>query len=168
MEGLYRRAMSLRLAMIFGCGAALAMGGAALAAPAPPQPDYHPSMGDLMTMAVQPRHTKLSYAVKARSWPYAAYEAAELRHAFDRVAKTVPVYRDNDIASAASQNMKAPLYALDAAIKARNAARAAAAYGRITKGCNSCHAALEHPEVVIRSPAPGAYPDQDFAPRPGR
>jgi hypothetical protein len=154
--------------MILTCGAALAICGGALAAPAPPQPDYHPSMGDLMTMAVQPRHTKLSYAVKARNWPYAAYEASELRHAFDRVAKTIPVYRDNDIASAASQNMKAPLDALDAAIKAHNAAGAAAAYGRITKGCNACHASLEHPEVVIRTPAPGAYPDQDFAPHPGK
>ena len=160
--------MSLRLAVILTCGAALAICGAARAAPAPPQPDYHPSMGDLMTMAVQPRHTKLGYAVKARNWPYAAYEASELRHAFDRIGKTIPVYRDNDIASAASQNMKAPLDQLDAAIKARNAAGAAAAYGRVTKGCNTCHSSLEHAEVMIRAPVAGAYPDQDFAPRPGK
>jgi hypothetical protein len=156
--------MSLRLAIILGCGAALAICGAAGAAPAPAQPDYHPSMGDLMTIAVQPRHTKLGYGLRAHNWRYAAYEASELRHAFDRIAKTIPVYRDNDIAGAASQNMKAPLDTLDAAIKARNPGAAAAAYGKITKGCNSCHTSLEHPEVVIRTPAPGAYPDQDFQP----
>jgi len=138
------------------------------AAAAPPQPDYHPSMGDLMTMAVQPRHTKLAYAGQARNWTYAAYEADELRHAFDRVAKTIPVYRDNDIAGAAQQNMKAPLDALDAAIKARNAAAFAVAYGRVTKGCNACHQSNAHPEVVIKSPAAGAYPDQDFRPRAGK
>jgi len=42
------------------------------------QPDYHPSLGDLMTMAVQPRHIKLGMAGKARNWEYAAYETSEL------------------------------------------------------------------------------------------
>ena len=121
-----------------------------------------------MTMAVQPRHTKLGMAVKTRNWSYATYEAAELRHAFDRIAKTIPTYRDTDIASAASQNIKAPLDALDAAIKARNAASFASAYGRLTRGCNSCHQSLSHPEVVIKAPAAGAYPDQDFRPVRGK
>jgi hypothetical protein len=44
----------------------------AAAAPSPPA-DYHPSMGDLMTMAVQPRHTKLALAGRRRNWTYAAY-----------------------------------------------------------------------------------------------
>lgn len=61
--------------------------------------------------------------------------------------------------------MEAPLDALDAAIKARNAAGFTAAYAKVTKGCNACHQSLEHPEVVIKAPAPGAYPDQDFRPR---
>ena len=52
--------------------AALLWSAAGAQAP-PPQPDYHPSMGDLMTMAVQPRHTKLGIAGRARNWPYAAY-----------------------------------------------------------------------------------------------
>jgi cytochrome c556 len=141
---------------------------AGAAAAAPPQPDYHPSMGDLMTMAVQPRHTKLALAGQAHNWTYAAYESSELRHAFDRVAKTIPVYRDNDIAGAAQQNMKAPLDALDAAIKARNAAAFTVAYGKVTKGCNACHQSNAHPEVVIKSPSANAFPDQDFRPRPGK
>ena len=151
-----KRAFSLALLLAAAAGGAVA---------APPQPDYHPSMGDLMTMAVQPRHTKLGLAGQARNWTYAAYESDELRHAFDRIAKTIPVYRDNDIAGAAQQNMKAPLDALDAAIKARNPAAFTLAYGKVTKGCNACHQNLSHSEVVIKSPAAGAYPDQDFRPR---
>ncbi|THD72756.1 hypothetical protein [Phenylobacterium sp.] len=152
---------------VLGLALILAVAAGAAAA-APPQPDYHPSMGDLMTMAVQPRHTKLAYAGQARNWAYAAYEADELRHAFDRIAKTIPVYRDNDIAGAAQQNMKAPLDAIDAAIKARNPAAFSLAYGKVTKGCNACHQNLSHREIVIRSPTSGAYPDQDFAPHPAK
>jgi len=146
---------------------ACAVTGAVWAAPAPPQQDYHPSMGDLMTMAVQPRHIKLGLAGQARNWTYAAYEAGELRHAFDRIAKTIPVYRDNDIGGAATNNMKTPLDALDAAIKARDAAAFTRAYGQVTHGCNACHRNLEHPEVVVRSPVGSLYPDQDFRSRAG-
>jgi hypothetical protein len=46
---------------------------------ATPTPDYHPSLGDLMTMAIQPRHTKLGLAGQERNWPYAQYELSELR-----------------------------------------------------------------------------------------
>jgi hypothetical protein len=161
----------MRAAILATCAAALAIGGAAAFHPAraaPAQPDYHPSMGDLMTMAVQPRHTKLWYGGQARNWPYAAYEASELRHAFERIARTIPSYRDTDVASAAQNNMKAPLDALDAAVKARDAAGFARAYARVTKGCNTCHESLEHKEVVIRTPVGPLFPDQDFRPRPGK
>src|SRR5665213_4148023 len=50
-------------------------------AAAAPQPDYHPSLGDLMTMAVQPRHTKLGIAGRERDWAYVTYESSELRNA---------------------------------------------------------------------------------------
>ena len=157
--------MTLRLDLALAVLAALA---ASAAHAAPPPADYHPSMGDLMTMAVQPRHTKLGLAGQTHDWAYLTYEAGELRHAFDRVAKTIPVYRDNDVAGAAANNMKAPLDALDAAIKARDAAAFTRAYGQVTRGCNACHKSLEHPEVVIKSPVGGAYPDQDFRPRAAR
>lgn len=53
-----------------------------------PKPDYHPSMGDLMTMAVQPRHIKLGLAGKYQNWIYAKYELGELRNGFTRVDHT--------------------------------------------------------------------------------
>ena len=43
-----------------------------------------------MTMAVQPRHTKLGIAGNARNWAYAAYELGELREALDQVAEVTP------------------------------------------------------------------------------
>ena len=66
---------------LIGLGAAAGAICVALAgSPAPAQPappDYHPSLGDLMTMAVQPRHIKLGLAGRARNWTYLAYEAGE-------------------------------------------------------------------------------------------
>ena len=55
------------------------------------------SLGDLMTMAIQPRHTKLGLAGQERNWPYAQYELSELRNAFARVARTIPINRKIDM-----------------------------------------------------------------------
>ncbi|HSI02334.1 MAG TPA: hypothetical protein VLA02_17165, partial [Reyranella sp.] len=44
----------------------------------PQQPSYRPGLGDLMTMTVQPRHTKLGLAGQERNWTYAAYALHEL------------------------------------------------------------------------------------------
>jgi hypothetical protein len=126
------------------------------------QPDYHPSLGDLMTMAVQPRHIKLGLAGQARNWPYLAYEAGELRNAFNRIARTVPSYRNNDMAGMVAANIKDPLDRLDDAIKARDGRKFDVAYGAVTHACNTCHQGLGHPEVVIQAPHAWMYPDQNF------
>ncbi len=152
----------------FAAGAVLLAGAVVLAAAggrAPAQtaqPDYHPSLGDLMTMAVQPRHIKLGLAGRARDWPYLAYEASELRNAFNRVARTVPTYRNSDMAGMVAANIKDPLDRLDAAIKARDGRQFDAAYGEVTHACNTCHQGLGHPEVVIQVPQASMYPDQNF------
>ena len=126
-------------------------------------PAYHPSMGDLMTMAVQPRHIKLGFAGKTRNWTYAAYEADELKNAFSRIARTIPDYRNTDVAKTANTYMKAPIEALTAAITNSDARAFDVAYAEVTDGCNECHQALEHPAVRIRAPTNAeAYADQDF------
>src|SRR4029077_3507929 len=78
-------------------------------APAAPQPEYHPSMGDLMTMAIQPRHTKLGIAGRQKNWGYAAYELSELRNAFARVGRTIPIYRTTDTAALIDGMTREPL-----------------------------------------------------------
>jgi hypothetical protein len=124
------------------------------------QPDYHPSFGDLMTMAVQPRHIKLGVAGKARNWEYAAYETSEIKNAFARVLRTIPTYRKQDLKPLIDGSVKDPIEALDAAIKAKDAAGFDAAYSDLTKACNVCHQQLDHAFVVIKAPETSPYADQ--------
>ena len=124
------------------------------------QPDYHPSLGDLMTMAVQPRHIKLGVAGKARNWDYAAYETSELKSAFARVQRTIPTYRKTDLKPLIDGSVKEPIDALDAAVKAKDGARFDAAYADLTKACNTCHQQLDHTFVVIKAPDASPYADQ--------
>jgi hypothetical protein len=143
-----------------------AQAASSLTAPATPtpaaQPDYHPSMGDLMTMAVQPRHIKLGLAGNDGNWPYATYELSELRNAFARIARTIPQYQSMDTAALVTAMTKASLDELDQAIKASNKAQFVGAYARLTQACNACHQSQSHAFVVIKVPQTGMFTDQDF------
>ena len=128
------------------------------------QPDYHPSMGDLMTTAIQPRHIKLQLAGSQQNWVYASYELSELRHAFDRIARTILRYQTIDTASMATAVTQAPLDTLEQAIKARSPTQFAVAYAQLTQACNACHQSLNHAAIVIKVPDSTMFPDQDFRP----
>ena len=149
---------------IFGLAVLAPPPGRAADAPPAAQPDYHPSLADIMTMSVQPRHIKLGLGGRARNWDYAAYEASELRNAFNRIARTVPTYRQTDLAGMFAANVKDPLDQIDAAIKARSGAGFDAGYVKLTHACNVCHQGLGHGYVVITAPAAGVFPDQSFTP----
>ena len=128
------------------------------------QPDYHPSMGDLMTMAIQPRHIKLYLAGELQNWSYAGYELGELRNAFARITRTIPQYHAVDTANITAAVTQAPLDAIEGAIKARSPNQFALAYAQLTQECNACHQSLNHAEVVIKVPAAAIFPDQEFRP----
>lgn len=128
------------------------------------QPDYHPSLGDLMTMAVQPRHIKLGVAGKARNWDYLAYETSELKNAIARVQRTIPTYRKLELKPLIDGSVKEPIEALEAAVKAKDAGKFDAAYGDLTKACNTCHQQLDHTFVVIKAPDASPYSDQVLTP----
>jgi hypothetical protein len=130
--------------------------------PGPPQPEYHPSLGDLMTMAVQPRHLKLGIAGRQKNWAYARYELSELRNAFGRIARTIPVYRNVELSGLFTALTDEPLTELGQATDAGDSARFKAAYAKLTSACNACHLSQDHPMVVIRVPDAAAFPDQDF------
>ena len=132
------------------------------AAPQGPQPDYHPSLADLMTSAVQPRHIKIGVAGKARNWAYLTYESSEMRNAFTRIARTIPAYRQNKLADLFASGVVPALDELDAAIKVKDAAKFDTAYVHVTEACNNCHMSLDHAYVVIRAPLTSPYPDQDL------
>ena len=128
-------------------------------------PEYHPSFGDLMTMAVQPRHTKLGLAGQEGNWPYARYELSELRNAFARIARTIPTYQDTDTQVILNAMATPTLDETARAIEAGDARAFREAYAHLTAACNACHVALQHSFVVIQAPTKSAYPDQDFRPR---
>jgi hypothetical protein len=139
---------------------------AAAAKPQSVQPLYYPSMGDMMTLLVQPRHIKLGLAGKAQNWEYASYELNELRNTFGRIAHTIPVYRTMDTEQMVMRTIERPLNALDHAIIAADPAKFDAAYAALTEACNGCHTAEQHPMVVIKAPERAAFPDQDFRRKP--
>lgn len=126
--------------------------------------DYHPSMGDLMTMAVQPRHIKLGLAGQNKNWSYAAYELSELRNAFARIARTIPTYSSSDTAAITTAMTQEPLAAVEQAVKAGDAKQFAATYSRLTAACNACHQSQNKAMVVIKIPEASMYPDQSFQP----
>jgi hypothetical protein len=162
-----RAAAAARAAVLAAALAATTASAADVAAQtqsAPAPVPYQPSFGDLMTMAVQPRHTKLGLAGEARNWAYAGYELNELRNAFARISRTIPVYRTSNTAEVFAAMTQEPLAALSAAIESRDAVKFQSAYARLTAACNGCHVSLDHAAVVIQAPLRSAYPDQRFSP----
>ena len=155
-------AASIAAAGIAAAGDPATSSAAASPAPAP----YAPSFGDLMTMAVQPRHTKLGLAGEARNWTYATYELSELRNAFARISRTIPVYRTASTTELFAAMTQTSLADVSAALTAHDAAKFRAAYAELTAACNACHVRLDHAAIVIRAPSRGVFPDQRFAPAP--
>jgi hypothetical protein len=125
---------------------------------------YHPGLGELMTAFVQPRHIKLGLAGNERNWPYAAYELGELTETFDDIAELVPQHDNLSIPEMIASTVKPPMAALDAAIKAMDAAAFTKTYADLTASCNACHQSADHPMIVIQVPTVSPFPDQDFRP----
>ena len=63
-------------------------------APAPPQKDYRPGLGDLMLLIVQPRHVKLGLAGREGNWPLAAFSLNELKAALTKAGLHQPRWRN--------------------------------------------------------------------------
>jgi hypothetical protein len=53
---------------------------------------------------------------------------------------------------------------LDAAIRARDAARFAGVFDALTAGCNGCHQSAKHAFIVIQRPASLPCSNQSFSP----
>ena len=168
MNQLGTRGVGIAAAIALLAGASAPAVLAQTPAPAAPaaQPAYNPSMADLMTTSIQPRHTKLGLAGKARDWTYLNYEISELRNAFNRIARTIPVFdRTTDTAAEFNSRIKEPLEMVDAAIKAKNPTRFDGAYANLTDSCNACHKALKKDWIVIKAPDATMFGDQDFTGR---
>ena len=136
--------------------------GDADAEPAP----FNPQMAALMSMLIQPRHAKLGLAGKAENWPLAAYAFKELKQGFAVAARAVPRWKGLPVPDLFDAALSQPLALLDFAIKANEPRQFAEAYGRVTTGCNACHATTDHAFIVIKAPdSAAAFPNQDFQPK---
>ena len=144
---------------------ATAVSAAALAQSNSPSPAYRPGLGDLMTMTVQPRHLKLGLAGQEKNWAFAAYELHELEESFERVAHVWPKWREVEIAETIKATMEASLEAVEQAIKAKDAARFAGTYTRLTETCNACHQSANVGMIVIQVPKSSPFANQDFRPQ---
>jgi hypothetical protein len=129
-------------------------------------PPYRPSLADLMTTTVQPRHIKLAFAGREKNWAFAAYEVKQMGDAFDRLSVQWPQWRRQPIVELVETIIRDPLFELDDAIKNQNEAKYAAAYDHLTEACNACHQAALQTPIVIQDPKESSFPDQDFRPKP--
>jgi hypothetical protein len=171
-----RQALAALLAGSFALAAsAIAIATAAPAPAAPAAPaggalqilDFKPAFDDLMTMLVQPRHTKLWLAAQQKNWQLAGFQLNEMGSALRRVGQTIPKYRNISVDATVSSIFQPKIQAVAAAIGAQNPQQFNTAYAELTNACNLCHEALEHPFLVIKVPdasAANAFPDQDFRP----
>src|SRR5215471_12376898 len=128
-------------------------------------PPYRPSLADLMSSTVQPRHVKLAFAGREKNWVFAAYELKQLGDAFDRLSIQWPQWRQQRIVELVETIVRDPLFELDIAIKNKNEAKFAEYYGHLTDACNACHQAALQTPVVIQDPKESMFPDQDFRPK---
>lgn len=137
--------------------------GDADAEPAP----FNPQMAAMMSMLIQPRHAKLGLAGKEENWQLAGYAFKELRQGFLVTARAIPRWKGLPVPDLFDAALSQPLALLDFAIKANEPRQFAEAYGRVTTGCNACHATTDHAFIVIKAPDSGAaaFPNQDFQPK---
>lgn len=115
-----------------------------------------PGLGEIMTLQ-QLRHIKLWFAGHAGNWALADYEVGELNEGFEDVDKLLG-------GATVDKMVGAPLKELQKAVDDKNSAAFAAAYDRLSAGCNSCHHALDHAFIAIQRPTTLPYSDQSFAP----
>jgi hypothetical protein len=132
------------------------------AEPAP----FNPQMSALMSMLIQPRHAKLGLAGKEENWALAGYVLKELKQGFVVISRAIPRWKGLPVGDLFDAAVIPPITILDFAIKANEPRQFNEAYGKLTAGCNACHATTDHAFVVIKAPdSAAAFPDQDFAPK---
>ena len=124
--------------------------------------NYVPGVGDLMHLLVQPRHAKLGLAFEEKNWPLAGYAFKELQQALGTVGKVQPKWRNLTVPEMIESMTGESMRDLDEAIQAKNAKQFAQAYEDLTSGCNSCHTALNHGFIVIKTPEASAFSNQEF------
>lgn len=152
-------------ALVTAGGVVLPQGAQQPAAPNAAAVPYVLTMGDMMNTLIQPRHAKLGIAGHAANWALAEYALVEIRQAFASIIKAQPKFHGMPVGELVDAAVSQPINAVEAAIKQQDPQRFVAAYDQLTQGCNACHAAVDHPFVVIKTPDAPAFPNQEFQSR---
>jgi hypothetical protein len=116
-------------------------------------------------MATQSHHAKLWLAGNARNWDLADYQIDELKEGLEDAAKDIPDYKRVPVGRMIDDLMMPPIAEIESAIKARDGAKFAAAFDKLTAACNACHQGSNRGFIVIQRPAASSFPNQSFAPK---
>ncbi len=122
------------------------------------QDGYPPKLGDIMTL-IQVRHIKLWFAGKLGNWDLAAYEIEQMKQGFANAAE---LYREIPVEYVT--NTADPMDAIRDAIKTKDGAKFAKAFGDLNQTCNACHQVIGRGFIVIQVPTASPFSDQSFAP----
>jgi hypothetical protein len=125
---------------------------------------HGPRLVEIM-MATQSHHTKLWLAGNARNWDLADYQIDELKEGLEDAAKHSPDYKGVPVGRMIENLMMPPIGEIESAIKARDGAKFAAAFEKLTAACNACHEGSNRGFIVIQRPAASSFPNQSFAPK---
>ena len=124
---------------------------------------YIPGLEQFMNV-IQTEHAKLWYAGSARNWPLAAYQLGEIKEVMSDVQDLVPTFKSLPLAQMLDAVITGPIADVEKALDAKDSAKFAAGYDKLTAACNSCHQATGMGFVVIQRPARLGFPNQDFTP----
>jgi hypothetical protein len=119
---------------------------------------YAVSLSDAMQLT-QLRHMKLWLAGRAKNWPLANYELAQLKDTFDKAAV---LYLNIPVQYIAA--VEQPLGALSNAVAAKDPAQFQRGFKTLQSACNDCHRAADVGFITIQTPSASVFPDQSFAP----
>jgi hypothetical protein len=111
---------------------------------------------------VQPRHAKLGLIGREQNWVLAGYAIHQLKDALTNIAKWRSRFRNMSVPELMETMTGEPIKAIEQAIQAGDSRQFAEAYGRLTEGCNACHAALNHAYIVIQAPDQSYFANQNF------
>ena len=143
----------------------LAVGGVSAVVSADEASDFKAAaaLGDVMGQT-QLRHFKLWFAGALGNRPLAAYEVAQIRRSFDNAAAVGGTVGGEPLAKLLQEKSAPPLAEVQAAIDAKNFAKFAKAFDKLTADCNACHVAAHVGFIKMQVPTASPFSDQSFPP----
>ena len=116
------------------------------------------ALADIMGK-IQLRHIKLWQAARSKNWELLDYELRQTRESFDTAVvlyDSIPI----ELIVAADK----ALGKLQQVVKAKDGPGLEPGFADLTAACNSCHQAAQIGFIVIKTPGPSLFSDQEFSP----